>query len=132
MVVTPTYYVFEMYKPFKDAAYLPLQISTPAYKHGRFTVPAIHGAAARGADGKVYVALSNLNPNDTAKLTVKLEGLNARSVSGQILTATAMNAINTFENPDAVKPTGFVGARVKGNELSVELPSKSVVVLTLQ
>ena len=102
------------------------------WRNGPSTAPAIHGAAARGVDGKVYVALLNLNPNDAAKLTVKLEGLNARSVSGQILTATAMNAINTFENPDAVKPTGFVGARVKGNELSVELPSKSVVVLTLQ
>jgi alpha-N-arabinofuranosidase len=132
MVLTPTYYVFEMYKPFKDATYLPLAISSPDYKYGQYTVPAIHGSAARGTDNKIYVALSNLNPNDAAKLTVKLEGLKERSVAGQILTAGAMNAINTFERPDAVKPTSFAGAKVKGDELTVELPSKSVVVLTLQ
>jgi alpha-N-arabinofuranosidase len=132
MVLTPTYYVFEMYKPFKDATYLPLAIAAPDYRHGRYTVPAVHACAARGAGGRVYVALSNLNPNDAAKLTVKLEGLKAHSVSGQILTASAMNAINTFEQPNAVKPTSFAGASVKGDELSVDLPSKSVVVLTLQ
>ncbi len=29
MVLTPTYHVFEMYKPFKDATYLPLELSRP-------------------------------------------------------------------------------------------------------
>src|SRR4029450_1184281 len=56
MVLTPTYCVFEMYKGFKDAVHLPLEISSPEYKHGTYTVPSVHAAAARGADGKVYVS----------------------------------------------------------------------------
>jgi alpha-N-arabinofuranosidase len=132
MVLTPTYYVFEMYKPFKEAAHLPLDISAPTYQHGEYKVPAVHASAARGKDGKVYVALANLDPTNAARLSVKVEGLKAREVSGQILTAAAMNAINTFEKPDVLKPQGFKGAKLGTDRLTVDLPSKSVVVLALQ
>jgi alpha-N-arabinofuranosidase len=132
MVLTPTYYVFEMYKPFKDATHLPLEIAAPTYRYGEYHVPAVHASAARGKDGKVYVALANLDPNNAAKLTVKITGAQARGVTGQILTAAAMNAINTFDKPNVVKPQAFNGAKVKADQLSVDLPSKSVVVLALQ
>jgi alpha-N-arabinofuranosidase len=132
MVLTPTYYVFEMYKPFKDATHLPLEISAPVYQHGDYRVPSVHGSAARGKDGKVYVALTNLDPNNAAKLSLKIAGAHARGVSGQILTAGTINAINTFERPDTVKPQSFTGAKVQAERLSVELPAKAVVVLALQ
>ena len=38
----------------------------------------------------------------------------------------------SFDKPDTVKPQRFSGANVKGDRLSVDLPSKSVVVLNLQ
>lgn len=132
MVLTPTYYAFEMYKPFMDATYLPLELSAPAYQLGEYKVPAVHASAVRGKNGKVYVALANLNPKNAAKLDVKIAGAALRSVGGQILTAPGINSINTFEKPDTVKPQPFSGARLKENQLSVNLPSKSVVVLALQ
>jgi alpha-N-arabinofuranosidase len=132
MVLTPTYYAFELYKPFMDATYLPLSLPSPAYELGGYKVPAVHASAARGKDGKVYVALTNLDANHAAKLDVTLAGVRARSVAGRILTAPAIDSINTFEKPDVVKPEGFTGARIDGNRLIVELPSKSVVVLALR
>jgi alpha-L-arabinofuranosidase len=132
MVLTPTYHVFDMYKPFKDSTHLPLEISAPTYSHGEYKVPAVTASAVRGKDGKVYVAVTNLDPNNAAKVSVKLAGVQARGASGQILTASAMNAINTFEKPDTLKPQSFTGAKVKGDQLSIDLPSKSVVVLSLQ
>lgn len=132
MVLTPTYYTFEMYKPFMDATHLPLELTAPTYQLGNYKVPAVQASAARGKDGKVYVALANLDPKNAAKLDVKIAGVPLRSVSGQILTAPAMNSINTFDKPDVVKPQSFTGARVKANQLAVDLPAKSVVMLTLQ
>ena len=44
--------------------------------------------------------------------------------------ASAMDARNTFERPDAVRPAAFT-ARRKGEELVFELPPMSVVVATL-
>jgi alpha-N-arabinofuranosidase len=63
---------------------------------------------------------------------VKLDGINAGSVSGRVLTAPAINTHNTFDAPEAVKPAPFNGAQVSGGTLTVTLPAKSVVVLDVQ
>ena len=132
MVLTPTYHVFEMYKPWQDATVLPIDIKAPWYHKDQFTMPAVSGSAVKGKDGKVHVGLSNLDPNQTNMVTVKMDGLNPASVSGRVLTAPAINAHNTFANPQAVKPAAFTGAQVAGGLLTVALPPKSVVVLELQ
>lgn len=132
MALTPTYHVFEMYKPWQDATVLPISIDTPWYNKDKWSMPAVSGSAVQGKDGKVHVGLSNLDPNQPNTVTVKLDGLNAASVTGRILTAGAINAHNTFDAPDTVKPVAFTGAQVSGGTLSVTLPPKSVVVLELQ
>jgi len=132
MVLTPTYHVFAMYKPFQDATVLPLEIDAPAYTRGKWTVPSVHGSAVRGKDGQVYVALTNLDPDTSAAVAVKLQGVAATGVSGRILTAAEITAKNTFERPDAVAPADFDGARIEGGRLQVDLPAKSVLVLQLR
>src|SRR3546814_1471435 len=62
----------------------------------------------------IYVGLSNLDPNQTNTVTVKLDGLNAANVSGRILTAPAINSHNSFDAPEVVKPAAFTGAQVSG------------------
>ena len=61
-----------------------------------------------------------------------MPGLRPDRCKGEVLTADAMDAHNTFENPEAIHPVVFNGAKLDGNKLSVTLPAKSVVVLTLQ
>ncbi|KKW91452.1 alpha-N-arabinofuranosidase [Sphingobium chungbukense] len=132
MVLTPTYHVFEMYKPWQDATVLPIDIDTPWYNKDRFVMPAVSGSAVRAKDGKVHVGLSNLDPNQSNMVTVKLDGLNAANVSGRILTASAINAHNSFDAPQVVKPAAFTGAQIANGVLTVALPPKSVVVLELR
>ena len=43
-----------------------------------------------------------------------------------------MNAHNTFAAPEAVKPAAFTGAKFAAGQLTLTLPAKSVVVLTLE
>ena len=42
-----------------------------------------------------------------------------------------MNSFNSFEKPDVVKPADFNGFTLKDGILTVNMPSKSVVVLEL-
>jgi alpha-N-arabinofuranosidase len=42
-----------------------------------------------------------------------------------------MNAFNSFEKPDVVKPAAFNGFTLKDGILSITMPSKSVVVFEL-
>ena len=132
MLLTPTYHVFHMYTPFQDAASLPIDIKTEAYKHDQWSVPQISASAAKTKDGSIVIGLINLDPHKTASVSAIIAGAQTAQVKGEILTAEAMDAHNTFENPDALHPVVFNGAELSGNKLNVTLPAKSVVVLKLQ
>jgi alpha-L-arabinofuranosidase len=124
--------VFHMFRPFQDATLLPTDLKAPEYEHGGVSVPAISMSAAQGSDGAIFLALANLDPKSVSALSVSINGAHPKHVTGEILTAAAMDARNTFESPETVHPTAFSGAALKGGTLSVTLPAKSVVVLRLE
>jgi alpha-N-arabinofuranosidase len=130
MILTPTYHVFEMYIPFQGATSAPVQIEAPEYKHGEWSMPSVDVSAARSPDGKLYVALLNLDPNNRAIVSARISGINARSAQGRVLTAPTIDAHNTFEHPDAVQPAPYKATR-RGDALRFELPPKSVVVVAV-
>jgi alpha-N-arabinofuranosidase len=64
MLLTPTYHAFEMYVPFQDATSLPVTLKdNPKYAARWCQRAGISASAARGTDGKLYLALVNTNPN---------------------------------------------------------------------
>jgi alpha-N-arabinofuranosidase len=132
MLLTPTYHIFRMFRAFQDATLLPTYLQTPQYTLGAVSVPALSISAARSTKGNIVVALVNLDPNQAIAVSASLAGATAQQVSGEILTAPAMDAHNSFEEPYAVYTTPFTGASVSAGVLSLSLPAKSVVVLTLQ
>lgn len=132
MVLTPTYYAFRMFRPFQDAILLPDDLQTPQYKLGNVSVPAVSMSAARAKDGSIVVALVNLDPDHAVPISTSIAGGGMSRVGGEILTAQAMDARNTFEAPDAVRPAAFDGASLDGGTLTLTLPAKSIVVLTLK
>lgn len=132
MILTPTYHAFKMYVPFQDATALPLKLSNvPQYKLGEFAIPAVSATAAKAKDGSVYLALVNANPNKAETTQINLDGIQINSVSGQLLTADAMDSHNTFAKPDTIKPTAF-SAKGKNGKLSLDLPAKSILVVKVQ
>jgi alpha-N-arabinofuranosidase len=78
------------------------------------------------------VAFVNLDPNKAIAVSVAISGANLSQVSGTLLTAATMDAHNTFENPDMVHPVAFKGATSTGRDLSLTVPAKSIIVLTLR
>jgi len=132
LVVTPTFHVFEMFTVHHDATSLRVDFVTPDYTFGDRAIPAASVSASRDAAGVVHVSLVNTDPNRALDVSLRLSGLEAKSVSGRVLTADAMNARNTFEAPQAVKPAPFAGASLATDTLTVKLPAKSVVVLELK
>jgi alpha-N-arabinofuranosidase len=132
MILTPTYHVFEMYKVHQDATMLPIDIKCGDYWYGNEKVPALNASASRDDSGKIHITLCNLNPNKPAELVCELQGAKPSKITGRVLTADAMNARNTFDNPEAVKPTAFDKFDFEGNTLSATLPSKSVVLLEIE
>lgn len=131
MARTPTYHVFAMYAPFQDATALPLDISAPMLKSGTDSFPAFTASAARSADGRVHVSVANADADRGYRLSLRLDGMRARNVKGQVLTARQLDAHNVPGEVEHVRPARFDGAKLAGGVLLLEVPAKSVVVVAL-
>lgn len=132
MIVTPTYYVFEMYKVHQDSTLLPSRLECNAYKSNDEILSALNASASKDENGAIHISLCNLDPKTSATLECELKGASAKKVSGRILTAEAMNAHNTFEQPNAIQPAEFTNAEIKNGKILATLPAKSVVILTVE
>jgi alpha-N-arabinofuranosidase len=133
MVLTPTYHVFDFYTVHHDAVLLPIHVASAGrYAFDGDSVPALSASASRDRQGVVHVTMSNLDPNQARTVETELRGMTARAATGRILTAPSITSLNTFEQPDAVRPAPFDGARVADGRLTVTLPPRSVVVLELR
>ncbi len=107
MILTPTYHIFEMYKSHQEALRLPVSLESESCSFGTEYIPAISASASRGEDGIVRLSLCNLDPGRERILWCEMGGVKMERVEGRVLTADAMNAHNTFEQPDAVGPPAF-------------------------
>ena len=146
MVLTPTYHVFQMYTPFMEATYLPIDIESETIKvrheyftamdatraDGYRTLPLLSASAAKAKDGSLILAITNVSLDKDQTINVNINGFTAKSVSGRILTSKSVADYNDFEHPDRVAPREYKDAKVKKGELSVKVPAKSLIVLTIK
>ena len=123
MLLTPTYHVFHMYKPFRGATHLPVELVAPQHKLGEASAPTLTVSAARGIDGRLHIALVNLNPREAMTRRNQDPGRHAEEILGHHSHAAAMDAHNTFDAPETVKPAAFNGARVQQGSVHVEVPA---------
>jgi len=125
MALTPTYHVYDMYKPFKGATPLKIRLSTTRWHVGEDDLPAVDASVARTAEGTTVIALVNLDPERPAHVRTNLKG----EFRGSILTAAKMDAHNTFDQPHAIEPAPF-SARAGTDGWTLDLPPKTVLVVS--
>ena len=121
MVLTPTYHVFDMYQPFMGAVPFAASVVGPDYRKG---IPMVDVSAARGKDGKLYLSLTNTDPNKPAHVVTNLAGTG----KGRILTGATIDAHNTVNAPNTIRPVAFSGTS-EGGKAVFDLPAKSVAVV---
>jgi alpha-N-arabinofuranosidase len=130
MVLTPTYYVFKMYVPFQDATFLPVTFNAGTYTHGSVTLPRVDALAARDTTGKLWLEITNVDPNQAVEIEVSLAGITPKAAAGETLTAPKVDSVNTFEAPNAVRPKP-ISAKVEGAKLTLKLEPRSVTVISV-
>ncbi|MFH0760136.1 MAG: alpha-L-arabinofuranosidase C-terminal domain-containing protein [Bacteroidota bacterium] len=134
MVLTPTYYVFKMYKVHQDAKLLRSRLFCEDYEMDGKKIPAVSSSVSEDRNGSIHVTVSNLNPDKEISLIVELVGKSFDQVtSASVLTAPEYNSFNAFDKPDTVVTKDFKNFKKTGNStLQVNLPSKSLVMLELK
>ncbi|QHT63042.1 alpha-N-arabinofuranosidase [Paenibacillus lycopersici] len=133
MTVTPTYHVFDMFNVHHDAELLDVVHESAPYALDGETIPQTSISVSR-KDGVIHISMCNLSHDEAATLSFELRGLTANDapIAGTLLQGDALNAHNTVEQPDRVRPVPFAGAeRQADGSIRAVLPPASVAVLRI-
>jgi alpha-N-arabinofuranosidase len=131
MVLTPTYHVFKMYVPFQDATFVPVTFDGGFYTHGRIALPRVDAIAAKDKAGRLWLAITNVDPNQPVEIEASVTGIAPKSAAGETLTAPQVDSVNTFEAPRTVVPRP-VSAKAQAGKLALRLEPKSVTVVSVE
>lgn len=126
MIVTPTYYVFDLYQCHQDAELLESSINCGEIDTEKGRIPEITQSASMDKEGKVHITAANLSADQKNKVTIHFGEDVPKELHIDILHGEIGDK-NTFENPDCVKKMVFEESRIEGNCIVLELPSCSVV-----
>ena len=132
MVKTPTYHVFKMYNVHQDALLLPTQINTPHYTFNDESLPALTVSASQDENENIHITVTNIDPNKSISTTIRTDMDEKFMVlKAEIITADEINAYNDFGKEEKVNIQAFADYKAKDKRFILEMPSKSVVLLTL-
>jgi alpha-N-arabinofuranosidase len=133
MILTPTYHVFNMYKVHQDAKLLQLELQSDDYTSNGKSIKAVSATASVDAEGRINISLAHVNPQQATELNIDLRGLvnEQFSVTATTITADSMDAHNTFEAPEVVKPQSFTAYEVNGYSLKLTLAPMSVTTISI-
>ena len=107
MILTPTYHVFDLYRPHQGATSLRVEIDCPTISfptgEEKRQLPALMASASiRGNQLHLTVVNPHASLPIEAKINLKRKAV---EVSSSVLTHGELNAHNTFDEPDAIVPT---------------------------
>jgi alpha-N-arabinofuranosidase len=127
-VATPTFHVFEMYRPHHGGRAVRVDVQAPevTFRAGGQERKLFRVAGAASVKEKeLTLTLVHTHLKEPAEIMVRLRGGAADSVRQTVLTHEKLNAHNTFEEPTAVVPKTAAVAG-PGAEVRCTLPPASV------
>jgi len=130
MALTPTFYVYEMYKKHHGAMVVHVdQNFGPSLSLDSQTRPALSVSASKQGMSAL-ITLVNQNPTESFELDLKIRGARPARARGTVLTGPDVRALNTIDRPDVVKPQNWTVSVTDGG-LHTNLPARSVQAIEL-
>jgi alpha-N-arabinofuranosidase len=133
MVLTPTYHTFRMYNVHQDALYLPMTCDAGTFTDGNGReCPVVDVTASRSRDGSFNITLTNTDLDNDAEIVMDIPGIIIREAEGEILTSGQIQDFNDFDAPEKVKPEKFGNFKIKNGKITIKMPSKSIISLSVR
>ena len=126
---TPLYHVFEMFVPFMDSMGLMVSVegNSKLPTQDLPTVDPVSVSAAQSKDGRLVVSLVNLSPDHSATVALNV-GTRRNVLRARQLSATQVDMVNSFTQPDHIRPVDLDGGDVR----SLDLPPLSLMTIELE
>ncbi|MFP4661693.1 MAG: alpha-N-arabinofuranosidase [Halanaerobiales bacterium] len=134
IILTPTYHVFEMYKVHHDAQLLDFHLITEDYQVEDESIPVVNASASIDDESRINITLCNLSDDKSIEMECVFNSIeyNISDIKGRVLTSEELNAHNTFGDKSRVEPVEIEGINLSRKGFKVNLPSSSVVLLTIK
>lgn len=126
-ILTPNYYVFEMYKPHREATLLEISISTNQIGTEENKKVAQVYALASEKNGIITMNLVNTDMNEETEVQVEFEK-SVHCLNGRILKGEQPNDYNSVDRKDAVVTKDAEKPMIEENIATFKLPAASVQV----
>lgn len=121
MLLTPTYYVFDMYKHHQDATVL------SAYSDNGDPI----SYTISKKDGNYIISVCNTDLEQSHNLTITFAHDLGTEKYARVLHSEEMNAHNTFDDPNKVMSRKFDGFQIDANHLGINLDNKSIITIVV-
>ncbi len=141
-IKTPTYHVFDLYRPHKGARAVRFLSASETVSDGGasaqacrncylekkpFALRAVQGSASV-RDETLCVTVVNTHPTESVELELELYQRTLSTIEVVTLAASDIHAHNTFEQPDEVHLSSTQQIEVRsGNHVRIPLPAGSIV-----
>ena len=120
-----------MYNVHQDATLVPINLETESYEFQGKKLPAVSVSASKDDVGSMNISLTNIDYHKAREVTINLRGEDFSKVSGTILVSDKINDYNSFETPNKIVTKSFNGAKLEKNQLKINIPAFSVIVLNI-
>ncbi len=133
MVLTPTYYVFKMFKDHQENTLLGSYLTTESFevKEINRTCPQLIESASVDENGIIYSTVANVSATKSSKIKCQIADTKVKSIKAEILTGD-IHAKNDFENSDKVCTKEFNVFRKTSDGFVAEIPPCSVVKFVIE
>jgi alpha-N-arabinofuranosidase len=126
MVLTPTYYVFKMYKDHQNNTLLGSYITTPNIGDQYLPQPQLCESASLAEDGAIISTILNTSLTETAEIACQVADTQVKAITAEILTGDPHDH-NDFENKNVVETKPFTDFTLTADGFIATLPPCSVV-----
>ena len=131
MVLTPTYYVFKMFKAHQNNTLLGSYITTPVRESDGECAPQLIESASVNDNGTITSTVVNTCPERNAQIDCEIAHTAIASVKATIISGD-IHSGNTFENKYAVVEKEFTDFEITENGFKAVLPPCSIVKFTVK
>ena len=129
-VVTPNFYVFEMYKQHQNGQALRTEFSAPSTESDRDLWGLQGSASLKGK--QLFMTVVNPNIRQSRETEMVIPGVKIKKAAATVFTSSNIRAFNNLHNPNGVRPPQKMDLMVRKGKVVHDFKPASVTAISME